>query len=139
MLRTAQRGKQLFTLTLVQTENRVNVGAAIAIFGEETGDGFCRMVGADNHAFGHSGDAVLGFHTLASFLVAANKIAQLNARFAQCLLACQHRPFNIDGEYAIGLDERDGILAILFIGLHAIGKTHGDKLQFLIARFFAKL
>ena len=75
MLRTAQRGKQLLTLTLVQAEDRVDVGAAVAIFGEETGDRFRRMVGADHDAFGHPGDAVLRFHALAGFLVAANKIA----------------------------------------------------------------
>ena len=75
MLRTAQRGQQLLTLTLVQAEDRVDVGAAVAVLGEETGDRFCRMVGADHDAFGHPGNTVLRFHALAGFLVAANKIA----------------------------------------------------------------
>ena len=139
MLRTAQRGQQLLTLTLVKTEDRVNIGAAVAVFGEETGDRFCRVVGADDNAFGHPGDAVLRFHALAGFLVAANKIAQLNARFAKRLLACQHRALNINGQHAVRLNEGNGILAILLVRLYAIRKTHRDKLQFLIARLFAKL
>ena len=70
-----RQGKQLLALTLVQAEDRVDVGAAVAVLGEETGDRFCRMVGADHDAFGHPGNAVLRFHALAGFLVAANKIA----------------------------------------------------------------
>jgi hypothetical protein len=50
------------------------------------------MVGADHDAFGHPGDAVLRFHALAGFFIAANEIAQLNARFRKRLLACQHEP-----------------------------------------------
>ena len=77
-----RQGKQLLALTFVQAEDRVNVGAAVAIFGEEAGDRFGRMVGADHDAFGHPGDAVLRFHALACLFIAANEIAQLNARFA---------------------------------------------------------
>ena len=139
VLRATQRGKQLLTLTFVQTEERINIGTAVAILGEETRDGFCRMIGTDHNAFGHPGNAVLRFHTFTGFFIAADKIAQLNACFAKRLLAGQHRSFDIDGEHTIGLDEGDGILAILFIGLHAIGKTHGNKLQRVITRLFAEL
>jgi hypothetical protein len=81
-------GQQLLALTFVQAEDRVDVGAAVAIFGEEAGNRFRRMVGTDHHAFGHSGDAVLRFHALTGFFVAANKVAQFNpASRSACSLA----------------------------------------------------
>lgn len=44
MFRAAEMGQQLFALTFVQAENWVDVGAAVAIFGEEAGNRFRRMV-----------------------------------------------------------------------------------------------
>jgi hypothetical protein len=49
------------------------------------------MVGADHDAFGHPGDAVLLSCARVCFFIAANEIAQLNARPRKHLLACQHR------------------------------------------------
>ena len=97
------------------------------------------MVCSHDHAFGHAGDTVLRFHSLTGFLVAANKVAQLNTRFSQRLLAGQHRAFDIDRQHAVGLDKFDGILAILLIGLDAIRQAHGDKLQAAIAAFSPQL
>ena len=65
-------GQQLFALTFVQAENWVDVGAAVAIFGEKAGNRFRRMVGTDHNSFGHSGDAVLGLHSLTGFFISAN-------------------------------------------------------------------
>ncbi len=135
MLRAAERGQQLLALTLVETEQRVNICAAIAIFGEETGQRLCRMVSAHHHAAGHPGDAVLGFHPLTGLFVAAYEVAQFNARVAQRFFAGQHRFFNIYGQHAIRLDEGDGILTILLIELYAVRQTHRDKLQGFIACF----
>lgn len=90
------------------------------------------MVGADHHAVGHAGDAVLRLHALARFFIAANKVAELNPGFPQRLLAGQHRALNIDRQHAIRLDEGDGILAILLIRLHAVRQAHGDKLAAIV-------
>ena len=139
MFRATQRGKQLLTLTLVQTENRVNVSTAIAVFGEKSGDGFCCMIGSHDNAAGHAGDTVLSLHTFTGFFIATDKIAQFNTRFTQGLFTGQYRTLNIDGEYAVRLDKGDGILTVLFISLNAIWQTYGNKLQRVIPRFFAKL
>ncbi|CCJ84200.1 hypothetical protein BN133_577 [Cronobacter dublinensis 582] len=138
MLRAAERFQQQFALTLVEAEQRVDIGAAIAVFGEEAGHRFGRMVGADHHAFGHPGDAVLRFHTLARFFVAAHEIAQLNARFAQRFLARQHGFFDVNGQHFVRLDERQRVLTIFFIKLYAEGQTHRDKLIALVAGFITQ-
>ncbi len=57
--------------------------AAVAIFGEKAGNRFRRMVGTDHNSFGHSGDAVLGLHSLTGFFISANEVAQFDACFAQ--------------------------------------------------------
>ncbi len=136
MLRTAQRCEKLFALAFVKAMKRVNIGTAIAIFGEEPGYRFRRMVGAHHDAVSHTGDAILRFHSLTRFFIAANKIAQLNSRFAQRLFAGEDGAFNIDGEYSVRLNKSNGVLAILFIGLHAIRQTNGDKLQRIITGLF---
>lgn len=121
MFRAVEMGQQLFALTFVQAENWVDVGAAVAIFGEKAGNRFRRMVGTDHNSFGHSGDAVLGLHSLTGFFISANEVAQFDACFAQRLFAGQHRSFNIDCQHPVRLDKCDGVLAVLLISLHAIG------------------
>ena len=121
MFRAAEMGQQLFALTFVQAEDRVDVGAAVAIFGEEAGNRLRCMVGADYHPLGHPGDAVLGFHALTGFFVAANEVAQFDPRFAQRLFACQYRGFDIHRQHPVRLNKGDGILAVLLIRLHAVG------------------
>mgnify|MGYP003366976865 CR=1 FL=1 len=81
MLRAAKLGQQLFTLTLVEAEDWVDVGTALSIKKKETGDGFCCMIGPDDDAVGHTGNAVLCFHAFAGFFIAANKVAQFNTGF----------------------------------------------------------
>ena len=82
MFRATQFAQQRFTLTLVQPEQRIDVGAAIAIFGEEASHRFCSMIRAHNKAFGHTGDAVLGFHAFTGFFIAAYEIAELDTGVA---------------------------------------------------------
>ena len=135
MFRAAEMGQQLFALTFVQAENWVDVGAAVAIFGEEAGNRFRRMVGADHHPFGHSGDAVLGLHPLTGFFVTANKVAQFDPRFAERLFTGQYRGFDIHRQHPVRLDKGDGVLAVLLIRLYAIGQPNGNKLQAAVARF----
>lgn len=79
------------------------------------------VVGTDHNSFGHSGDAVLGLHSLTGFFISANEVAQFDACFAQRLFAGQHRSFNIDCQHPVRLDKCDGVLAVLLISLHAIG------------------
>ncbi len=129
MLRAAQRRQQLLALTLVQAEEGVDIRAAIAVFGEEAGDGFRGVVGADDDPFGHPCDTVLRFHALTGFLVAADKIAQFNTGFTQGLLAGQYRTFDVYGKNTVRLNKRDRILTVLLVSLHAIRQTYGNKLQ----------
>ncbi len=63
-----------------------------------------------------------------------NRSAQF--RFAQRLFAGEDGAFNIDGEYSVRLNKSNGVLAILFIGLHAIRQTNGDKLQRIVTGLF---
>lgn len=109
MLRTAQRCEKLFAPAFVKAMKRVNIGTAVAIFGEEPGYRFRRMVGAHHDAVSHTGDAILRFHSLTRFFIAANKIAQLNSRFAQRLFAGEDGAFNIDGEYSVRLNKSNGV------------------------------
>ncbi len=138
MLRAAQRFQQGFALAFSQAEQGIDVGAAIAIFGKETGQRFGGMIGADHHARGHTGNAVLRLHAFTRFFVAAHEVAQGQARLFQCFFAGQHRLFDVHHHHAIGFDKVDGILTILFIFLDAIGQAHGDKLVVLLAGLFAQ-
>ena len=89
-------GQQLFALAFVEAKDGVNIGTAVAVFGEEPGDRFRRMVGAYHYAVGHSGDAVLRLHAFAGFFITANKVAKFDPGLAQRLLAGQHGALNID-------------------------------------------
>ncbi len=93
------------------------------------------MVSAYHHAVGHPGNTVLRFHAFTGFLIAANKVAELNTGFPQCLLAGQYGTFNIHRQHPIRLDEGDRIPAILLIRTDAVRQAYGNKLQLFIAGF----
>ncbi len=82
---------------------RVNIGTAIAIFGEEPGGQARRMVGAHHDAVSHTGDAILRFLFAHALFIAANK-AQFTCA-AQRLFAGEDGAFNIDGEYSVRLNK----------------------------------
>ncbi len=138
MFRAAQGFQQQLALTFIKAKQRVDVGAAVAIFGEEAGNRFRRVVGAHNQTFGHAGDAVLRLHAFARFFVAAHKIREFDARLAQRAFAGQHRLFDIHRQRAIGLDKRQRILTVLLIRLDAVRQAHGDKGVGAVAALFAQ-
>ncbi len=139
MLRAAKVFQQLLALTLVQAEQGIDVRAAIAILGEETGHGFSRVIGADHYAFGHAGDAVLRFHPLAGFFIAADKIGKRNTRLFQRALTGQHRLFDVYHQRTVGFDKGQRVLTILLIRLHTIGETHGNKSVVVITTLLTQL
>ncbi len=48
-------------LTFVETIQRINVRTAVTIFSEESGNSFCRMIGAHHDTAGHTRNAILCF------------------------------------------------------------------------------
>lgn len=88
MLRTAQRCEKLFAPAFVKAMKRVNIGTAVAIFGEEPGYRFRRMVGAHHDAVSHTGDAILRFHSLTRFSLPRTKsLSSIPASRSACSLA----------------------------------------------------
>ena len=90
------------------------------------------MVGADDQAAPCPRDRVLRDHPLSRLDVAEDEIflRSMLERVSRRLQARQHgigRRLDVHGKDLVRLDERQGPLRILLVGLQSIGQAHRDE------------
>ena len=123
---------------LVQTGQRCDVAGTVAEFGEESHQGFGRMIGADHEAACCAGHRVLSNHALPCLDIAQDEVFlfRVGKRLAARFCSRQHcvtGRLDVDGEHLVRCYRLHGILRILLILLYAIGQTYSDELCFMAA------
>ena len=124
------------TLALAQAGERQHVGSAIAELGKESGDGFRRVVGADDEQAVLAGDRVLGDHAGARLDVALVEVGDaLAGGLTEFCGDAVDTALDVEGDRATWLDEAEGGLGVVFVCLDGVGEPNGDELdRFSIGR-----
>ncbi len=115
-------------LAFGEARQRKHVCAAVAELREEPGDRFGGVVGADHEQPEVAGDRVLRDHAGTSLDVAlaevgdgdADSVGELGGDAIDAAL-------DVEGDDALGLDESQRELRVVFVGLHPVGQTHRDE------------